>query len=205
MTIPTLGTVEKILSFVDKPWKIAAVVILAVTAVIGVIVWENRADVAEAVLQRWVQPRLHLEWFPKIGWQLMNDTSADFVALAQVQVRSNLLKNIDGMRRDDRGWKPAVNPRPIFGTVRDPEHLVAFVEGRPVCHNLDANAGEEERAETGSPLNLKRRCFIAIPPAKNDLLGILAIGWRQPLSAEAEKGAVSLLQSAAGQLTNWGS
>jgi hypothetical protein len=196
-----LTAVDKILAFVDRPWKIAAVVILVVTAVTGITLWEQRAGLAEVVLQNWVTPKLHPDRFPKIARQLLDNTGADIAVLAEVGFRSNLLKNIDGTRRGDPAWSPVPNVRPLYGAIRDPQRFLAFVEGRAVCHDVDPSDGEEERAEAA--IGIKRRCYIAVPPVLDALVGGLAIGWRQPLSAEAEAGATGLLWQAASELATW--
>ena len=43
-TIPPLNTVDKILKFVDKPWKIVAVVIFVILGIAGWTVWETAAS-----------------------------------------------------------------------------------------------------------------------------------------------------------------
>jgi hypothetical protein len=201
VTIPSLGTVERLLSWIDRPWKIAAAVVLAITAIVGVTLWEKRAEIAETVLESWVSPRLHPGQFPKLAARLLEGTGADLAVLAEVSMRANLLKNIDGIRRANPGWQPAQNPRPFYGVIRDPVRLVALLEGRPVCHDIDPQNGEEELAEAA--LGIRRRCYIAVPPVLDALVGILAIGWREPPSAEQEAGAVSLLYQAATQLASW--
>jgi hypothetical protein len=176
-------------------------VVLGAAAGIGLVLWENRAELAEAVLQAWVKPQLQAGRFPKAAARLMAETNADMVALAEVSIRANLIKNLDGVRRDDPGWRPQLNPRPLYGAIRDPVRYTAFLEGRPVCHDLDPNDGEEERQEAG--FGIKRRCYIAVPPVLDALVGILAIGWQVAPSPEAETGATSLLWQAASNLATW--
>jgi hypothetical protein len=176
-------------------------VILGLTAIAGITLWEYRASVAEAILENWVKPALHPAAFPKIAAKLMADTGAEIVVLAEVAIRSNVIKNIDGLRRNQPGWEPALNPRPLYASMRDPARYAAFIEGRPVCHDIDSNAGEEERAE--AVLGIKRRCYVAVPPVLDALVGILAIGWTSRPSDEAEAGAKGLLYTAATQLASW--
>jgi hypothetical protein len=201
MSDPSLGVVDRVLRFVDRPWKIAAVVILLVAAIVGLTLWEKRAELAEAVLQSWVKPQLLPGRFAKISGRLMAEVNADLVVLAAVSVRTNLITNVDGVRRADPAWQPSLNPRPLYGAIRDPVRYTAFIEARPVCHDLDPADGEEERAEAA--LGIKRRCYIAVPPVLDALVGILAIGWQVAPSPEAETGATSLLWQAASNLATW--
>jgi hypothetical protein len=199
--IPSLSLIDRLIGYVDRPWKIFAVACLVLTGVAGMALWENRAGLAEAVLQSWVKPTLRADRFPKVGARLMNATGADLVAIADVAFRTNLITNVDGLLRNNPGWRPELNPRPLFDAIRDPQRYVTFIEGHSVCHDLAADGAAEERAELA--LGIKRRCYIAIPPVLDALVGILAIGWKVPPSPEAEAGATSLLWQAATELAVW--
>lgn len=202
MTIPSPSTIEKVLGFVDRPWKIAAVVILAITAILGLTLWEKRAEFAEAVLEDWTNPRLKTDMFTnKFGARLMSDTRADLVVLAEISLKTNLIKDVAGFARDDPVWEPPASPRPFFYTNRDPELLIGLIEGRARCGDIDAQDGEEEQML--ARLHMQRRCYIAVPPVLNILVGGLMIAWRQPLGAEAESGAMRVMYQAATQLASW--
>jgi hypothetical protein len=199
--IPSLSLIDRLIGYVDRPWKIFAVACLVLTGVVGMALWENRAGLAEAVLQSWVKPTLRADRFPKIAARLQAATGADLVLIAEVAIRTNLITNVDGLLRNNPGWQPQLTPRPLFGAIRDPQRYVQFIEGRAVCHDLDAGGADEERAEVA--LGLKRRCYIAIPPVLDALVGILGIAWKAPLSPEGEAGATSLLWQAASELAVW--
>jgi hypothetical protein len=196
-----LSTIDKILGFVDRPWKIAAVVILAATGIAGLALYEHRSELAEAVLSGWVSPRLEAGRFTKLGRQLLDETGADVVVLASLSVRSNLIKNVDGIKRGDPGWEPQKNPRPLFADLRDPVAVVDLIEGKVTCRDIVGDDGTEEREL--ARLGLKRRCYIAVPPVLDALVGGLEIAWHQGLSPEAEAGAQRLLYQTATQLATW--
>jgi hypothetical protein len=203
MADASLGIVDKILAFVDRPWKIMAVVALAAAGVIGVTLWEHRGELAEGVLEGWVKPRLEPERFTsKLGIELMQQTRADLVVLVRIDLHNNLATNVEGFRRDDPAWKPPVNPRPVFYSVRDPLELIAMIEGQTVCRDMDALDGSEETRALAA-LGMRRRCVVAVPPVLDALVGALTIAWRAPLGAEAESGAQRLLYVAASRLASW--
>ena len=201
MTVPSLGAVDKILRFVDRPWKIAAVVVLALTLVLGMTLWEKRGELAEAILEHYVTPRLEPARFPKLARLLINETGAEVVVLAEVSARTNLIKNVDGAKRGDPGWEPQKSPRPLFAVMRDPVAVVDLIEGRVSCRDIATQDGIEDQEL--ARLGLKRRCYVAVPPVLDALVGGLEIAWITPLSAEREAGAARLLYQAASQLASW--
>jgi hypothetical protein len=176
-------------------------VILALAAVVGLTLYERRVELAEAILKTWVTARLDPGRFPKIGSHLLDETGAEVVILGEVSLRNNLVKNIDGFRRGDPSWRPPKNPRPFFSPMRDPVAIVELIEGKVACRDIDARDGVEDQ-ELGL-LGLKRRCYVAVPPVLDALVGGLLIAWREPASAEAEAGASRLLYQAASQLASW--
>jgi hypothetical protein len=196
------GFAERIFAMVDRPWKAFALAGLVLVGVLGITLWEKRAEIAETVLERYVKPRLEAERFTaRFADQLLAETRADLVVLASISLADNLLKDLEGYKRDDQGWKPRPNPRPIFYADRDPRLLIGLIEGHPICGTLDAAAGEEPAMLVG--LGMTRRCYIAVPPVIGKLVGALMLAWRAPLPPEAEGGAARLIYAAALDLATW--
>ena len=175
--------------------------ILTLTAVVGLALYERRAAVAEAILERWVVPRLEPERFPKIAARLIFETGADLVVLAEISARSNLIKNIDGVKRGEPGWEPQKNPRPLFASLRDPVAVVELIEGRVSCRDISLQDGAEEQEL--ARLGLRRRCYLAVPPLLGMVVGGIEIAWAVPPPAEREAGAGRLLYQAATELATW--
>lgn len=196
-----LGLLDRLLTYVDRPWKIGAIVILALTTVVSLTLYEKRGELAEAVLGHWVTPRLERGRFPKLARLLLEETGADVVTLSEISLHANLIKNIDGVKRDEPGWQPVKNPRPVFTAVRDPLMMLDLIEGKVICRDIELQDGTEEQ-ELGR-LGFKRRCFVGVPPVLDALVGGLQIAWRGPIRPEAESGASRLLYQAASQLATW--
>jgi hypothetical protein len=200
MPVPN-GALDKVLAFVDKPWKIAAVVVLATTGLIAFALWEARATLMESIIHQWIKPRLESSRFTKeMATKILNDTRADIIQLAEISLSNNLIRNVAAFRRDVPNWHPQTNPRPIFYANRDPQFVIDLIEGKPICQDLpDGNEDEKALAE----LAMRRRCFIAVPPVLGQMVGGLALAWREPLSAEAEAGATRELYQIAAVLASW--
>jgi hypothetical protein len=203
MSGPPLSAVDRLLGFVDRPWKLVAVVVLVVTGIAGVIGWEERAAIAEAVLHGLVKPRLETGRFTSIfANRLMTETSADLAVLASISLHDNLIRDIDGYRRGEAGWRPPVNPRPLFYAVRDPLLLVGLMEGKPICRDIGADGGASEERMLAE-LGMRRRCYVAVPPVLDALVGGLMLAWKVPLDPEVERGAQSVMYQAAAELATW--
>jgi hypothetical protein len=87
------STVDRVLGWVDRPWKILAAVVLGIVAIATAIAWEERAEIAEAVLRGWVKPRLDAGRFTALyADRLMTETGADIAVLATINLHDNLIR-----------------------------------------------------------------------------------------------------------------
>jgi hypothetical protein len=193
--------IDKILGYVDAPWKILSITILAVVGVICVSVWERRAEIAEMVLHRTVLPRLEPGEFSKVVPPLMEETGVDVAILMQTELSHNLNRIVVGILRDNPGWKPSPAPRSIF-TDGDPEAFVWLLEGATVCRDITASDPSQTAREMAA-IGIKRGCIVAVPPILDVLVGALGIGWKAPLNGQAEAGAKAALRRAALKLATW--
>ena len=48
---PTISLIKKLLSWVDKPWKVLGLILIVVTVVLTYIVWESREKIVDAVIE----------------------------------------------------------------------------------------------------------------------------------------------------------
>ena len=183
-----LGVVERVLKFIDKPWKAFAIVMLAVVGFVGWFVYTHSDELFEA----WMTPsevRLRTENVTEALTKLIEETSADLVQVWSVDLPTNSQHFIAARRHD--GERPVVlSPRrlPIIVSVSDVLALERVLEGRPHCTDL---------SEHGTPLvkrlherGMKRACAIPIPPSAQAFVGVIYLVWSTPADEAAEKVAV---------------
>ena len=140
--------VDRVLAYVDKPWKIAAVAFLALFGVVSYTIWEKRAEIAERILERAVTPRLQPQRFPAIAQQLLDETHADLVILAQINLAAGRFANIDGRRASDPSWRPHPEPRAMFDAVTV-EQAAQIIAGQVVCDDVPASDGQRLDVQLG--------------------------------------------------------
>jgi hypothetical protein len=202
MTDVPAGLVDRLFGYVDKPWKVVAVIVLALAFAGGYAVWEQRAAIAERILRQTVTPRLEPDRFPKVADDLMSDTGADLVLFAEVSLNHNLIRTIAGRLAGEPNWRPAARPRPVFTAGRDFERVDELIMGKVDCASVVPQSRlEEERAEAA--LGMTRRCGVAVPPIPSITIGFLSLAWRKPLSSGDENGAKKVMYRAAERLATW--
>lgn len=195
-----LGILDRLLAFMDRPWKAVTVLVFVIVLGIGYAVWEKRAEIAEAILTRTVTPRLQPERFQAVALELLRETDADAVMLIGGDLNKNSATNISGYDREGRPWLSMTGARPILFNDFPVAWLIRFLAGQVICLDL-SDGGDEMQAEMR--LGIRRTCLAPIPPYENILVGGLWAGWKVPLGYDAEAHAQFVLHQAATKLATW--
>lgn len=192
------GLLNRLFDYIDQPWKVAAVVVLAVVGIVGWTVYEKRDELFES----WMTPStptLITNEIPAALDRLAEEADADLVQIWSVDLPSNTQRFIAARRRD--GERPVIpSPRslPIIVQISDARALVDILNGTPVCVDLTASGTPFARrlAERG----MKRGCAIPIPPSPDALVGVIYLAWATAPEASSEDVAVRVAREIAGKL-----
>jgi len=196
---PRLGVVDKILNYADRPWRVIAVIVLALAGAGGYALWEQRATIAAKILEDTVVPRLEPQRFPQIAQQLLAGTHADLVMVQRIDLAVGQLVNIDGRLAGDQSWRPPPEPRSVFDAVTTAEAM-ALIAGHVVCSDVPT----ENDHRTAVELGMKRWCRVTVPPVPDvAVVGGLMIAWKTAPRAAAEIGYETEMQRLALKLATW--
>lgn len=195
------SAIDRILAYVDAPWKIVSVAVLVLVAILAITLWEKRAEIADSVLHRTVIPRLEPSRFNEVVEPLMKETHADVGLLLAVQLNNNITRIVAGLNRDNPHWVPSSEPRPIF-IGNDPHVVVQLISGATECSDTQAN-GPSRTGREMFALGVRRACLVSVPPVVDVLVGALGIGWKTPPDALLEAASKAELRRAANKLATW--
>lgn len=192
------GLVDRVLRFIDKPWKAVVIVWLAFMVFAGWIVYEKRAELFEA----WMTPstpELKTDAIPEALTKLATETNADLVQIWAVDLNTNSQWFL-GARRHD-GERPVIpSPRrlPIIDHTSDVRRLVDILDGQPVCVDLLTTGTPVARrlAERG----MKRGCAIPIPPSPESFVGVIYLAWPVQTDSSNENVAIGAAREIARKL-----
>jgi hypothetical protein len=169
------GYLSQILAYIDKPWKVAAVVVLVLVGGAGWIAYEKRDEIVEAWLTP-SAPSLKTDQVPEGLDKLIAETDADLIQLWATDLSTNSQWFIAA--RAKGGERPVIpSPRrlPIIVHTSDVRTLVEVLEGRAACTDLAAD---------GSPLQrrlfdrgMKRACAVPVPPTREPVVGLIYLAW----------------------------
>jgi len=192
------GIIERVLAFIDRPWKALVIIVLIVLLGGGWLLWDKRDELLEAWLTP-DKPQLKTGDVPDALTKLATETNADLVQIWAVDLSSNSQWFV-GARRHD-GERPVIpSPRrlPILDHTSDVRKLVDVLEGQPVCVDLESTGTPVARrlAERG----MKRGCAIPIPPSPEAFLGVIYLAWVVQTDVSNENVAVGAAREIARKL-----
>jgi hypothetical protein len=192
------GVLDRLLRFVDTPWKAFALAGLAALAFAGWIVWDKRTELFEAWLTP-DTPALRTADVPEALTKLASETNADLIQIWAVDLASNSQWFL-GARRHD-GERPVIpSPRrlPIIDQTSDVLKLVEVLEGHPTCVDLSMTGTPVVRrlAERG----MKRGCAVPIPPNPESFVGVIYLAWPGKTDDSNENVAVGAAREIAKKL-----
>jgi hypothetical protein len=196
------GVLDRLLTFIDRPWKVFAIAFLFVIGGFGFVLYQQRTTIVQIVLRGYVTPHLTISRFTEIAPSLLKATGADMIELMTVDMEANLATPVASLGRDGQPWKVSPLPRSVIDISSNIATVVDFIEGQPSCANLSINDAVPQRRDEAT-LGIQRMCVIAVPPVMGVLVGAMFVGWKQPLEPNNEAAASQILRGEAMRLATW--
>lgn len=187
-----VSLVGRVLDYMSTPWRAVAVAALILILGVGWAVWSERGELIAAFKNRAPGPIvLKAQLLPEING-LLNDTTADLVAVWSVDLGANVQRRLLDAKRGDGDWAPDLRVLPALSPSSDMPRTVKLLAGHPVC----GSTGDK-------PANLLLRrlasdgylwvCVVPVPPeAKVLQIGVIYLAWKQipdPAHVDAAKSA----------------
>lgn len=189
---------DRLLAYMDRPWKAAAVIVLVIVCGAGYGLWLERETVV-----LWLRPAgrpavLKTDVSGPLD-DVLNHTSADAAMVWSIDLARNTAFYSDGRQRGG-GSPPFAGDRlPAVGHASNPQALAQLLSGQPWCDGLPA-AGTPfgDRLAAAGYHTL---CIVPVPPEPSALvIGILVLAWKAPPNAAYRNAAVAVAQADAARM-----
>jgi hypothetical protein len=196
------SVLDKLLTFIDKPWKAVTLGLLAILTLVLYTLYEQRAQIAAAVLQSLVTPRLLADVYKQSSAALLRDTRGDYTQLLGVELDHNTFNYLGGYQRNGDVWQLGETPHTIISDATDTQAVAEIIEGHTVCRDANHDSGKVGD-RLSAKYDIKRYCVIGVPPVLGVLVGALYVGWHEALNAHDEDDATHVMRHAAMKLADW--
>ena len=196
-----LGVLDKVLAYVDSPFKLVAILVMGLVAFAGYFVWQNQTVLIGAYQENKKMPVIHEDRVDDAASVLFKQTDAKFVAIFKVNpiFGTRVLYRLytkDGRSKEMEGLDVG-----LFTTnVANNNDVVKLMAGEMPCSPY--LRAQSELGIWYIAQGVSFTCRISIPPDRSRFIGQITTGWvEQPQNMEH---VYSMLDIAANMLVKRG-
>jgi len=179
-----LGVLDKVLAYVDSPFKLVAILVMGLVAFAGYFVWQNQTVLIGAYQENKKMPVIHEDRVDDAASVLFKQTDAKFVAIFKVNpiFGTRVLYRLytkDGRSKEMEGLDVG-----LFTTnVANNNDVVKLMAGEMPCSPY--LRAQSELGIWYIAQGVSFTCRISIPPDRSRFIGQITAGWvEQPQNME---------------------
>jgi hypothetical protein len=180
-------TLSKVLAYVDSPFKLIAVVVMAVFAFSGYFIYDHRELIVGTYKESQKLPSINKDRVDDVAVHLFKTTDATIVTIFKV---NPLLGNRIQYRAYTTNGRDKTNDGLDVGLFtsnqKNNEDVISLMAGNIPC-------GEYKTAQSEIGLwylekGMRYGCRISVPPDPSKFIGQITVGWeKQPADLEHTK------------------
>jgi hypothetical protein len=197
-----LGVLDKVLAYVDSPFKLIAVLVMGVVAFAGYFFWQNQSFLIDAYREQQRMPSINEDRVDDAASVLFKQTDAKFVAVFKVNpiLGTRVLHRLytkEGRSKDMEGLDVG-----LFTTnASNNNDVVKLMAGEVPCSQY--LRAQSELGIWYMAQGAQYTCRISVPPDRSRFIGQITAGWAsQPDNLEH---IISMMTISATMLTKRGS
>jgi hypothetical protein len=197
------GIVAALLAGIDRPWKVIGLIALMVVGGAGYLIWDQRTQIAQAMLVGRSKPHLDIPAFVKAVPGMIRETRAYGALLIEMRLADNVGQVRAGLDRDGNTWIPLEGPHALIAETTDVVLIVRFLSNDAVCFDVSAASPNVEGATAARRFGIRHICAIEVPPVAGVLVGAAMLCWQDPPDDVTEGQAKIVLEDAAMRFAVW--
>jgi hypothetical protein len=190
--------IDKVLSYVDSPFKLFAILLMAIFAFVGYFVWQNQAFLLGAYKEQRKLPAIAEDRVEDVAAHLFKHTDAVAVTIFKVNPIFGTRVLYRAYTKDGRDKTHEGLDVGLFtANSSNNKDVVALMAGEIPC-----GAYKTAQSEIGLwyiEKGMTYGCRVSVPPEQGKFVGQITVGWREePPDVDAYR---TLLQIAATMLS----
>jgi hypothetical protein len=180
-------TLSKVLAYVDSPFKLIAVVVMAVFAFTGYIIYDHRDLIVGTYKESQKLPSINKDRVDDVAVHLFKTTDATIVTIFKV---NPLLGNRIQYRAYTTNGRDKTNDGLDVGLFtsnqKNNEDVISLMAGNIPCSEY--KTAQSEIGLWYIEKGMRYGCRISVPPDPSKFVGQITVGWeKQPADLEQTK------------------
>lgn len=170
---------DKVLSYVDSPFKLFAILVMSIFAFVGYFLWQNQEFMRDAYKESKKLPEINTSRADDVGLMLMNKTGATVVAVFKVNPLFNSRTLYRAYTKDGRDKNIENVDVGLFSqNSSNNADVVKLMTNEIPC-------GEYRYAQSEVGLwylekGVAYTCRVSVPPDSYRFVGQITVGWTEP-------------------------
>jgi hypothetical protein len=170
--------IDKVLSYVDSPFKLFAILLMAIFAFVGYFVWQNQAFLIGAYKEQQKLPSIAEDRVEDAAAHLFKNTEAVVVAIFKVNPMfgTRVLHRAytkDGRDKTHEGLDVGL----FTANVANNRDVVALMASEIPCGHY--KTAQSEIGLWYMEKGMTYGCRISVPPEQGKFVGQITVGWKE--------------------------
>lgn len=178
MSDERITVLDRVLSYVDSPFKLFAILLMAVFAFVGYFIWQNQAFLLSAYNEQKKLPTIAEDRVEDVAAHLFKNTDAAVVAIFKVNP-------MFGNRVLYRAYTKQGRDKTLEGldvglftaNASNNRDVVALMAGEIPCSHY--KTAQSEIGLWYIEKGMTYGCRVGVPPEPGKLVGQITVGWRE--------------------------
>ena len=195
MAVVKKDYLDKILTYVDSPFKLVALVIMAVLAFMGFLIYKNLDLIVGTYKEQQRLPTLAENRLDDAVTHLFKNTQAEVVAIFKVDPILGSRVMYRAYTREGRDkTKEGIDVGLFTANAANNRDVVALMAGEVPC--VEYLAAQSEVGLWYIEKGMRYGCRISVPPEPGKFIGQITVGWREtPGDIERMKSMLAIAAS----------
>ena len=169
---------DKVLGYVDSPFKLFAIILMAVIAFVGYAIWQNQEFILGAYKEHKKLPVIAEERVEDAAAHLFKNTGAAVVAVFKVNPVFGTRVLYRAYTRDGRDKTHEGLDVGLFtGNASNNADVVALMAGEIPCGHY--KTAQSEIGLWYIDQGMAYGCRISVPPEQGKFIGQITVGWKE--------------------------
>jgi hypothetical protein len=192
------STLDKVLGYVDSPFKLFAILIMGVVAFAGYFVWQNQTFLFDVYKENKKLPTIAEDRADDVAAHMFKNSDATIVAIFKVNPIFGTRTLYRAYTREGRDkTNDGLDIGLFTQNVANNRDVVALMASEVPCNEY--SVAQSEIGLWYIEKGMRYGCRISVPPEQGRFVGQITVGWeKQPKDMDK---AVSMLQIAATMLS----
>jgi len=178
MSDERITVLDRVLSYVDSPFKLFALILMAVFAFVGYFIWQNQAFLLSAYNEQKKLPTIAEDRVEDVAAHLFKNTDAAVVAIFKVNPMfgNRILYRAYTKQGRDKTLE-GLDVGLFTANASNNRDVVALMAGEIPCSHY--KTAQSEIGLWYIEKGMTYGCRVGVPPEPGKLVGQITVGWKE--------------------------